>query len=103
MPVCVTALTPLEQLYLGISASGTKLEQNFKTFYMPKSKPFCVIGAVQYEMEGVREKAVHIAQWFYRHQSHAETRPMVEKEMTELAEKDGYYEVDDRIYVLQRT
>lgn len=68
----------------------------------PKRQPFHVIAGVEYEMESIKDRPAHIAQWFYRHHAHVETRPKVEKEMKELAEKEGYYEVDDRIYVLQQ-
>ncbi len=68
---------------------------------MTNTKSFHVIAGVEYEIENVTDQPTRIAQWFHRHYAHTETRPKVEKEIKTLAKKNGYYEVDDRIYVLR--
>ncbi|MDO8469162.1 MAG: hypothetical protein Q7S29_05385 [Candidatus Peribacter sp.] len=68
----------------------------------PQTTPFCVIGAVQYEMLETHEKAFQIASWFHRHCSHTEEDPEVENMMLLKTRPNGYHEDGDRIYVLSR-
>lgn len=100
MPVLAVRLVSLKQLNLGIWASGTKLGQNFKPFYMPKSQPFCVIGAVQYEMIADNNKPLQIARWFHSHYAHIEEDAALEQKMLEKTRPKGYHEDGDKIYVL---
>ncbi len=68
----------------------------------PKTKSFCVIGAVQYEMLETHEKNFQIASWFHRHCSHSEDNPELEQVMLDKTRPNGYHEDGDKIYVLSR-
>jgi len=67
---------------------------------MPKSQPFCVIGAVQYEMTANENKPLQIANWFHNHYAHPEEDAGVEEAMIQKARPTGYHEDGDKIYVL---
>jgi hypothetical protein len=68
----------------------------------PKTEPFCIIGAVQYEILETHEKSFQIANWFHRHYSHLEDNKVLERKILEKTRPNGYYEDGDRIYVLSR-
>lgn len=69
---------------------------------MPKSQPFCVIGAVQYDVTTSENKPHQIANWFHNHYAHTEEDATVEKKMLKKARTTGYHEEGDKVYVVSR-
>jgi hypothetical protein len=64
-----------------------------------QATPFYVVGAVQYEMKQVENRAQEIADWVYMYYSHTVEDPTEEKKISKKLQKQDCFEDEDKIYL----